>query len=199
MALSRGKGSTGPACVAGFLCSHFVGILTSLAPDEWAGPKAWTDLPGGLEKAWKSVDCCGCSFGCWGGRSWSDLAGAGGCGSLSGGGGGGLGKAWEGLSPVSPRGDLALPSWYRLSFLCFLESPPPPRIFRVRSSWPQGQSCRVETPPGLEGTLPPQRLPATAVFVKARELKRMIRRGGRPRTRASRPPHAARGSAFSHL
>lgn len=126
MALSRGKGSTGPACVAGFLCSHFVGILTSLAPDEWAGPKAWTDLPGGLEKAWKSVDCCGCSFGCWGGRSWSDLAGAGGCGSLSGGGGGGLGKAREGLSPVSPRGDLALPSWYRLSFLCFLESPPPP-------------------------------------------------------------------------
>lgn len=39
---------------------------------------------------------------------------------------GGLGKAREGLSPVSPRGDLALPSWYRLSFLCFLESPPPP-------------------------------------------------------------------------
>lgn len=177
--------------MAAFLCSHFVGILTFLAPDEWACPKACQmHMPGGLENAgevWIVADavssagegimeCVGC--------------GAGGCGSLGGGGVGGTPDSWGRLEPSVSMGrplhchlGISLPFsvFMNHSLLGFSMSEVPCTRSRASGWGPHQGGERPWTPSD-------QHLPFIAVAAKAREIKRMILRGGRTRTPAFRPP-----------
>lgn len=165
-----------------------MGILTFLAPDEWACPKACQmHMPGGLEnagEAWIVADAVSSAgegimecVGVWSWGVWLPLRRRS---------GGHLGQLEPSVSmgrPFHCHLGISLPFsvFMNHSLLGFSMSEVLCTRSRASGWGPHQGGERPWTPSD-------QHLPFIAVAAKAREIKRMILRGGRTRAPAFRPP-----------